>query len=130
MRRCLPRARLRSGFTLLEAICALAVVAVAVAWLVSADHFAVDAATTAAGRTRAATLGASLAGEMQAGLVEPAGREGRFADAPGYRWTAEVQPVGAGPGPVRCSRVKLSVHHPGTRGAEDEVEFEFLVADE
>jgi prepilin-type N-terminal cleavage/methylation domain-containing protein len=120
----------RSGFTLLEAVCALAVVAVAVAWLVSADHFAVDAATTAAGRTRAATLGASLAAEMQAGIVAPAEREGRFADAPGYRWTAEVQPVSAGPGPVHCRRVRLRIHHPGTRSTDDAVEVEFLVADE
>jgi Tfp pilus assembly protein PilV len=121
--------RRADGFTLLEAVFALAVTAVALLWLVSAGRYAVEASEVAAGRTRAATLASSLAAEMQAGLMSPDEREGTFDDAPGYTWEAKVSQGSDGEVGSCCRKVVLRVSFAGMGHAEEDVELEFLVAD-
>jgi len=118
----------RAAFTLIEAVFALAVVAMAVAWLVSASQHAADASAAATNRTRAVTLGAGLADRMQHQGLAGGARKGVFPEAPGFRWEAEVRDGAADDPAIRCSEVVLSVLYPGAGYEEGRVELRFLVA--
>lgn len=124
----MPRRRRRGAFTLIEAVFALAVVAVAVAWLVSASQYAADASAAASNRTRAVTLGAGLAERMQLEGLAGWALQGAFAEAPGFRWEAEVRDSAADDAAINCREVVLSVLYPGAGYEEGRVELRFLVA--
>ena len=116
------------GFSLIESVFALAVTDTALVWLVSASRYAVEATAVSSARTRAVTLAASLAEEMQRGVLRASSGEGAFEGMPAFRWKADVASVQANAAPVRCRDVTLSVFYLGVGGAEESIELRFLVA--
>jgi hypothetical protein len=116
----------RAGLTLVEAVFALAVVAVGVVWLVSASRHAAERALSAANRTKAVTLGAGLAETMQMGFVTPGQAEGMFEGAPGFRWEARYEAPQGELSLTRCRDVMLVVFYPATTHDEERIELRFL----
>ena len=116
---------MKRAFTLVEAIVALAVTAMALAWLVSACFFATESETVAARRTQAATLGSELAMRIQReGSKE--GREGAFATAPSIRWELSTTPLSDEEG-IACRQATLKVTYPDVGHDTGSLEFTFLV---
>jgi len=116
------------GFSLIESVFALAVTATALVWLVSASRYAVEATAVSSARTKAATLAASLAEEMQRGSIRAATGAGAFEGAPAFHWKADVAGLPTSTTPARCRQVTLSVYYPGASNAEERLEVRFLVA--
>ena len=114
------------AFTLVEAVVALAVVGLALAWLVSASFFATESAKVSALRTQAATLGCELARRMQRDGLN-GGREGSFAEAPSLRWELSSSPVSDEEG-VACRQASLTVSYPDVGHETGSVAFTFLTA--
>jgi general secretion pathway protein I len=115
-----------SAFTLVEAVVALAVVALALGWLVSAGQHAAEATAVAAARARSAALAAGMAVRMQSGALRPVAGRGTFPEAPGFEWHLAVGPAA---GAVGCREASLAVIYPGMGSQPEEVRFVFLLAE-
>ncbi len=104
----------KTGFTLLEVMAAMAVMAAALAAVLGVQSQAVGIATEARFTTNAALLAQEKISEMEALGPEGAHSDsGDFGeDFPGYRWTASVQDASAGlpfEGSYHLKRVDLQV---------------------
>lgn len=116
------------AFTLVEAVVALAVVALAFGWLVSASYFAREAVKVSALRTQAAALGAELAGKLQRDGLTGAS-SGTFTDAPGIRWELNMGSV-SGDEMIACREARLTVLYPDVGDETGKMEFTFLVPED
>ena len=127
MRRSMSRCGLRSGssrsgFTLIEAVVALAVVVAGLAWLVSGSGFAGEATGLASDRTRATTYAAGLVERIQSG--EELALEGGIEELPGGRWELEhATPSGQAPG---CEVAVLTVSFDTFTGEREGMRLTFL----
>lgn len=100
------------AFTLLEVMVALAVMAIALAAVISLQAQAVGISSEARFKTTAALLAKGKAAELEA-AGEAGYQSGDFGkDFPGYRWSAAVEDAGAGlpfEGSLHLKRVNLTV---------------------
>ena len=77
----------RTGFTLLEVMVAVAILAISMATLFGSQSQSLVLATEAKFNTNASLLAGLKLAELESGRVEPVDDEGDFgADFPGYRW--------------------------------------------
>jgi general secretion pathway protein I len=88
--------RCRKGFTLLEVLVALAILAIAMTTLFSAQSQSLSLATEAKFTTNASLLAGLKLAELSSGRLEPVDAEGDFGeDFPGYTWKMEVRDAAA-----------------------------------
>jgi general secretion pathway protein I len=86
----------RKGFTLLEVMVAMAILAIAMTTLFSAQSQSLSLATEAKFNTNASLLAGLKLAELASGRLEPADAEGDFGeDLPGYTWKMEVRDAAA-----------------------------------
>ena len=80
------------GFTLLEVMIAIAIIAIAFSSLFGSQSTSLSLAAEAKFNTTAALLGQEKIAEYSSGIGEFVNDEGDFGDAfPGFTWKAEVQ---------------------------------------
>jgi len=127
---CSARGPGSEGFTLIEAVFALAVTALALVFLVSAGQYAADATAASANRTKAVTLGAGLAERMQLGGVGSGGSIGAFEGAPAFRWELRTAGLPRALEAIMCRKATLSVFYPSLGGREEHIELHFLIPSE
>lgn len=84
----------RSGFTLLEVMVALAILAITLTVLYGSQSQSISIATEARFNTQASFLIGQKVAELQAGELEPYNAEGDFGDDyPQYRWKMIIDDV-------------------------------------
>lgn len=82
------------GFTLLEVMIAVAIMAIALTALYGSQSRSLSYATEARFYTVATSLAELKLAELQAGLFEPAGESGDFGEMfPGYHWRISAEEV-------------------------------------
>lgn len=84
----------KAGFTLLEVLIAIAILAVTLTVIFGSQSQSLSLATEAKFKTRAAFLLESKIAEIEAGMVDLYSSEGEFGDDfPGFQWEIEVEDV-------------------------------------
>jgi len=92
-----PSGRRRGGFTLIEVLATLLLMAIAIPVLMQAVSVALNTADAARRKTEAAALAQSKLSELVAtGDWQSAGTAGDFPDHPAYHWQSAVQAWGDG----------------------------------
>lgn len=87
----------RAGFTLLEVMIALAIIAISLTSLFGSQSRSLSLAAEAKFNTAAAFLAQEKLAEYEAGLAPWVSDEGDFGDAfPGFAWKSEVQDADLG----------------------------------
>jgi general secretion pathway protein I len=82
----------RAGFTLLEVMVAVAILAISMATLFGSQSQSLVLATEAKFNTNASLLAGLKLAELESGRIEPVDDEGDFgADFPGYKWKIVAQ---------------------------------------
>lgn len=118
--------RARAGFTLVEVMVALAIIAVALLTLIVIRNNSVVEAQDAREITLAARLAQQKMGELEVLPVDEKTDGGNFEDWPDYRWTKEValevletsQPGGTNQKPLEIWKTTLTVYWPGREKEE------------
>lgn len=88
--------RCRKGFTLLEVLVAMAILAIAMVTLFGAQSQSLSLATEAKFNTNASLLAGMKLAELSSGRLEPVDAEGDFGeDFRGYTWKMEVRDAAA-----------------------------------
>ena len=111
----------KGGFTLLEVMAALAVVALALTVLLVERNLAVQRTSRTNDRRAALHLAEEKLNEIVLGLET--GASGEFTDPPGFRWSVEERietVVAEDPGGGYLRRIEVTVFFP-LRTAEDKV---------
>jgi len=86
--------RNRKAFTLLEVIVAIAIIAISLTTLFSAQSGSISLATEAKFNTNASLLAGLKLAELESGKIEATDSQGDFGeDFPGYTWKLEEQTV-------------------------------------
>lgn len=111
-----------SGFTLLEVLIALALVAIGLVTLFGSQSRSLSRATEAKFNTIAPLLASAKLAEVEGGQISMAGDDGDFGDDyPGYTWRLDVEDAHfaerkvAQPLSRRFQRISLSVAQSETR---------------
>lgn len=79
------------GFTLLEVVIAIAILAVTLTVLYGSQSQSISLATEAKFNTTAALLSSLKLAELESGVTDLLSDEGDFEDLPGFHWKVEVE---------------------------------------
>lgn len=106
----------KAGFTLLEVLIAIAILAVTLTVIFGSQSQSLSLATEARFKTRAAFLLESKIAEIEAGTLDMYSSEGDFGDDfPGFQWETDVEDVAltepflAGDPIAALKRIKITI---------------------
>jgi general secretion pathway protein I len=90
-----PGEKVQSGFTLLEVMIAISILAIAFAAIFGSQSRSLSAATETLFNTHAPLLGSMKLAELESGLISTGESGGDFGeDFPGYEWEMTVEEAG------------------------------------